>query len=274
MTTKKDKTTGLSPEALDEVKSLMPSVTDVLDDDVDSDEDSLEEGGNQDETEEDGDNSDEDSSVEEKSEERGNQEGADKEIAAAISKGTAKADRQLEQVLGLLKDSPEKIAELQESSPELYEKLERRFPDAFNVTEVPVKESKSELVSMLGDLLGAREVQDVESWRDNNNITEADFEPKQAEVVSRAKTLLAEKLVPTWEDAVRFAGEMAFPSSKSKPVNTKKLGKMKGQSVAGSNRVPVVSNDFDDDDKHIMDREGMNESDYKGALKGPIVAPF
>jgi hypothetical protein len=197
----------------------------------------------------------------------------DKEIAAAISKANEKTSRELDLVAGLLRDNPEKLQELQEKEPKLFEKLQRRIPDLVipeKEDETPAKVSK--LSEMLKALVKKDEERDFEDWRDMNGIADADFKERKAILEDNARTLYDEGVVKDWNQAIHFAGKIVFPHLDTKPVDNTKLSKLRGQSSTPSKVAPAKSG-MSEEDYAIMKREGMTEDDYKKTQTDEIFAP-
>jgi len=196
----------------------------------------------------------------------------EKDVSSAISKANEKSQKQLEIVVGLLKDNPEKLEALEKSDPKLIEKLKKRSPELFDVNEV-VKDADNPLSVMLSKILDEQENAEFESWRKRNKISEADYVKESKEFKEKARVLYDEKLVKTWTQALDVAGKVTFPHLDGSPVDIEKIEGLKGETGNLNLEVPNDSDEFDVDDIRIMRKTGLEEGEYKRVEGDTFNAP-
>lgn len=195
-------------------------------------------------------------------------------IQSAISQANEKTMKNLEEVVAML--PVEKLAELEESNPHLFNKLKQRIPEVLENKEtyVPSDNKADKLEALLETILEAQEQSQIETWRESNKITKEDYLKRKQEFEETAKTLLELDKISDFDQALRLAGEIHFPHLVSTPVDISKLNKIQGQSVNTSNMAPsLTGGEFSDEDYSIMKRNSMTEDEYKAAMKGEIFAP-
>lgn len=202
------------------------------------------------------------------------EEETNREIDRRVQQGVAKAKDDLSQVTALLANNPEKLQELKESNPDLYERLEIQVPDLKGSLTPKTENDKSELAAMVTDLLDANDEASMTSWADDRGIGEADYTARKALLKSKAKVLMKEKLVPSWEDALNVAGGIVFPSTKTKIVDNTKLEKLGNQGAKSVNRVPSNDDGVSDIDKASMKITGVSQEEHEQYTSDDIALPM
>lgn len=197
-----------------------------------------------------------------------------REIDRRVQKGVAKAKEDLKQVTSLLVSNPEKLKELKKNNPELYQRLESQVPELKGSLEPATEQDKSELASMVTQLLDANDEASMQTWANSKSIPDADYEARKTELKSKAKILLKEKLVPDWDTALDVAGGIVFPSSKTKSVDSTKLEKLGNQGATTINKVPKSFDDMDALDKAAIEITGVSKEEYESYTSDEIALPL
>lgn len=195
-------------------------------------------------------------------------------IDAQVSKAVAKNDEGLKAMLSLLKDSPEKIAELKESNPEVYERLEKRFPDDIKQPTIETNTvNEIGLADVVKNLLDNQEKTDMKVWAKENKVSDADLLAREDNLKQTAKILVREGLAKDFPSALLKAGPMVFPSTYSSGVDEEGIKKLEVQGAGGSNRVPSPGTSLSDIDKASIVMTGVTEEEYERYQNGPIPLP-
>ena len=206
------------------------------------------------------------------------EEGKDAEVNSRVSKATAKNDESMKQMLTLFKNSPEKLDEVQQENPELFQRLEERYPDfmeSIKPSEAPAETKEvSELTALLSEMMDKNDNEEINSWAKEKGVGQDDLTARFDLLKRRAKVMLTNNLVPDWSAAVEFAGEMVFPSTKSSGVDNGKLEQMGSQGSAAPLRTPAPTDDESQIDREAMAVTGVSKEDYDRYQSGDVEAPL
>lgn len=188
----------------------------------------------------------------------------EKEIDSRVSKATAAASENLKKMLGLLKQAPGKLEELKAADPELHSKLQKAFPEEFQEAPKQEQRSDNELSTVLKSMLELREDEIIAKWGRDNKIPDGDLKAHTPNMKTTINVLLKNGLAATWDEGVRIAGEMAFPSVKTAPADTSR----RVPPTSPSNRIPAKKKEYSEIDEASMRATGVSAEEWESFQSG------
>lgn len=199
------------------------------------------------------------------------------EIETRVSKATAKNDESLKSMLKLFKGKPEKLKELEENNPELFERIKQREPDFLNSLspdEPETPDEVEELSSLLKEMMDKEEKKDAKTWADAHEISDEDYEEREANMLRKARVLLKNSLVPNWDKAVEVAGGITFPHTASSGVSEGKLDDLGNSGTKVNKNIQKTNDDLDETDKESMVITGASEEEFNKYQQEEIGVPM